>query len=312
VATVLKGDDSMDIDAEIRDLFLRAGCTGTVCAGEVTGTHTYGLDADEPVAPASVVKVQIGLTVLNAIAEGTVDGTRRVLLPAARRTRGPAGISLLSDDVEMSVRDLITMMLTISDNVATDALTALVGLQAINGTTGLLGMAHTAVTTDLATMLDALAVDAGFPDYAALEAFQPGDGDPSVDEIRARLAASAALDPARGTHTTARDAVQLLRALWNDEAGPQPACAQIRLAMARQLTRHRIASGFPPDVKVAAKSGGLMGVVRNEVGVVGFADGTSYAVAVFTRTDPATRADPRRIDATVGVVAERAVAAIRR
>jgi beta-lactamase class A len=302
----------MDTDDEIRDLFLRAGCTGTVCAGEITGTGTYGLDADVLVAPASVVKVQIGLTVLNAIADGTVDGTDRVLLPAARRTRGPAGVSLLSDDVEMSVRDLVTMMLTISDNVATDALTALVGVEAVNGVTGRLGMADTAVASDLATMLDAMAVEAGFADYAALEVYQPGDGGPSADEIQSRLAASAALDPARGTHTTARDAVRLLRALWNDEAGPRPACAQVRQAMARQLTRHRIASGFPPDVKVAAKSGGLMGVVRNEVGVVGFPDGTSYAVAVFTRTDPAATPDSRRIDATVGLVAERAVATFRR
>jgi beta-lactamase class A len=302
----------MDADVEIRDLLERAGCTGTVCAAELTGTGAYGLDADLRVTPASVVKVQIGLTVLIAVAEGTVAGTDRVLLPASRRTPGPAGISLLSDYVGMSVRDLVTMMLTISDNVATDAGTALVGVHAVNAVTAGLGMADTAVTSDLATMLDAMAVEAGFPDYAALAAHEPGDGGRSSEEIRVRLATSGALDPARGSHTTARDSVRLLRAIWNDQAGPQTACAQIRLAMARQLTRHRIASGFPPDVEVAAKSGGLMGVVRNEVGVVRFPDGASYAVAVFTRSDPAVQADPRRIDAAVGAVAERSVAALRR
>jgi fatty-acyl-CoA synthase len=34
---------------------------------------------------------------------------------------------------------------------------------------------------------------------------------------------------------------------------------------------------------VAAKSGGLMGIIRNEAGVVTFPDGAAYAVAVFTR-----------------------------
>jgi beta-lactamase class A len=77
--------------------------------------------------------------------------------------------------------------------------------------------------------------------------------------------------------------------------------------MHQQLTRHRIASGFPPEVLVAAKSGGLMGVVRNEVAVVRLPDGSSYAVAVFTRSDPGRRADARLIDAAIGAAAAHAV-----
>jgi beta-lactamase class A len=37
-----------------------------------------------------------------------------------RRTPGPVGISLMRDDVAMSVRDFVVAMLTISDNVAID------------------------------------------------------------------------------------------------------------------------------------------------------------------------------------------------
>jgi beta-lactamase class A len=74
----------------------------------------------------------------------------------------------------------------------------------------------------------------------------------------------------------------LLRLIWTDEAGPPEACARVRELMGRQLSRHRLSSGFAPGVRVAAKSGGLMGVVRNEVGAVTFADGERYFVAVFT------------------------------
>jgi beta-lactamase class A len=73
--------------------------------------------------------------------------------------------------------------------------------------------------------------------------------------------------------------------------------------MAAQLTRHRIASGFGPDVTVAAKSGGLMGLIRNETGVVSFPDGEQYAVAVFTRCTPDATIDPARIDAGIGRIA---------
>ena len=80
--------------------------------------------------------------------------------------------------------------------------------------------------------------------------------------------------------------VQLLAAIWDDRAGPPEACARVRHLMAQQLTRHRLASGFAAGVKVAAKSGGLAGMVRNEVGVITYPDGSRYAAAVFTRTRP--------------------------
>ncbi|MBO0846680.1 MAG: hypothetical protein J2P22_14825, partial [Nocardioides sp.] len=67
------------------------------------------------------------------------------------------------------------------------------------------------MTSDLMAMLDAMAREAGFHDYAALASYEPpAPGDASADEIRTRLAATAALDPARGTRTTARDCVLLL------------------------------------------------------------------------------------------------------
>lgn len=73
--------------------------------------------------------------------------------------------------------------------------------------------------------------------------------------------------------------------------------------MGQQLTRHRIASGFGPGISVAAKSGGLMGIVRNEAGVVTGPDGTGYAVAVFTRREPGIDTDPAAIDARIGRIA---------
>jgi beta-lactamase class A len=81
--------------------------------------------------------------------------------------------------------------------------------------------------------------------------------------------------------------------------------------MSRQLTRHRIASGFDPSAVVAAKSGALLGVVRNEAGVVSFPDGSAFAVAVFTRRGPGDVADPSSIDAAIGRSARSLVDALR-
>jgi hypothetical protein len=45
--------------------------------------------------------------------------------------------------------------------------------------------------------------------------------------------------------------------------------------------------------------------------MVTFPDGGAYAVAVFTRTDPVRRADPRFVDAAIGKVAAEAVDRLR-
>lgn len=123
-----------------------------------------------------------------------------------------------------------------------------------------------------------------------------------------RLLVSRALDPSQGTRTTPRDMVDLLRLIWTDQAGPAAACERVRAVMARQLTRHRIASGFRLPVRVAAKSGSLVGVIRNDIGVISFPDGRRYAAAVFTRSRPGS--DDATISRAIGTVAARAVAAL--
>ena len=280
----------------------RASGTG---AGREHGAAAFGgvgVEADRPMSPASVAKVQVALAVEDAIAAGTLDGREQRILAADRRTPGPTGISLSRDEVRMSVRDLVVQMLTISDNVATDELLTLVGVRRVNELTARLGMRGTRITGDLRSVLDDMAREAGFGGYPALAAHDPAAG-PSPAEVRQSLHTSAALDPARGWATTAADTVTLLRAIWTDTAAAPAACANVREAMSRQLTRHRIAAGFGPEVAVAAKSGGLMGLVRNEAAVVTFPGAARYAVAVFTRSTPDTPTDPARIDAGIGRVA---------
>jgi hypothetical protein len=198
-------------------------------------------------------------------------------------------------------RDIVAIK--ISDNVATDELMNLAGVDRINRLTRELGLPHTHITADLRTTLDDIAGEAGFASYAAMVEHDPNTmGEPSAQQIEAAVVASAALDPSRGTRTTASDTVQLLQAIWTDRAGPRPVCASVRRSMARQLTRNRIASAFEAPVSVAAKSGGLLGVVRNEAGVVSFPDGGAYAVAVFTRRPIDNRVDPAVIDTTIGTI----------
>lgn len=258
----------------VDEVFAGAGVTGTVCAAPVDADVVFEHRADEPVTPGSVMKVQVGLAALEAFDTGALDGRRRVVLRADRRTPGAVGIG------------------------------------AVNALTTRLRLSATTVTADLASMLDAMALEVGFADYAALADHEPGSGGPTADELRVALAGTSALDPSRGTRTTARDMVRLLQLVWVDEASSPQVCRRLRRHLGQQLTRDRIASGFGPEVGVAAKSGGLMGVVRSEVGVVTRAGGRAFAVAVFTRSDPRRPTSAAAVNRAIGRVAALAVDAL--
>ena len=287
---------------EAHPLLRELGLSGAGFAAPVLGGPGVGFNADSPVSPASVMKIQIALAVERAMALGQIDGAAERVLSPERRTSGPAGVSLMQDEVRMSVRDLVVAMLTISDNVATDELIEVAGLDEINRLTQAIGLQQTFIAANLRDTLDEIAAEVGFSDYTAMAAHDPATG-PSNQEIEATVHASAPLDPARGTRTTAADTVRLLQEIWLDRAAPAPACASVRRLMLLQLTKGRIASAFDPPISVAAKSGGLLGVIRNEAAVVSFPDGAAYAVAIFTRREIGTPIAPAAIDDTIGKIA---------
>jgi beta-lactamase class A len=118
------------------------------------------------------------------------------------------------------------------------------------------------------------------------------------------------LQPETATRTTPHDMTLLLKQIWLERAAPPQACAEIRRLMGQQ-TSYRIAVGFPTGISVRAKSGSLMGRVRNEIGVVAYPDGHRYAVAIFTNAHHRAARQPT-IDRAIGAAAALAVSEIRR
>ncbi|WP_331271234.1 serine hydrolase [Arthrobacter sp. 35W] len=80
-------------------------------------------------------------------------------------------------------------------------------------------------------------------------------------------------------------------------------------AEAGKIWPHRLSSGFPSDVLIAAKTG-TVPAVRNEAGVVTYPDGRRYAVAVFTRADSLADRLPD-VDSSIGAAGHRVVEHLR-
>jgi beta-lactamase class A len=118
------------------------------------------------------------------------------------------------------------------------------------------------------------------------------------------------VDPLVTSRSTPRDVTTLLGQIWRDDAAAPEVCAEVRRILGLQVWPHRLASGFPEDsVRTSGKTGTLPRW-RNEAGVVEYADGGRYAVAVFTRSAATTMKHPRA-DAVIGTAARLAVDLLR-
>lgn len=285
---------------DLKDVFEEAGVTGFVHACEVDGDRETGLGSHDLVVTASVFKIPVMLELARQAAAGELSLTDRVRVAAADRTIGPTAISVMLDDVELSLRDLALLMMSVSDNTATDVIMRVVGLDRINATIRELGLERTRLVGDCRELLGSLTEDVGVERSSDLRL---SDIEPE------RLRKWRSLDPERTSRTTPAEMTTLLQLIWRDEAGPPEACAEVRRIMALQVWPHRLTSGFPSGITLAAKTGTLPGI-RNEAGVVTYPDGSRYAVAVFTRAPVFLDRQPQ-VDASIGRAAFRAVESLR-
>ena len=275
------------IQSRIARGFARLDCEAALHVRALSTDAEVGLRADEWAVMASVFKPIVALEFYAQATAGELDPSEAVQILPTTSTPGPVGLSNFLDPLTISLGDLAFLMLTISDNAATDVIIARIGLHRANARAAHCGCASTLIAGDLQTMLAGVSAEMGFSSYAELVQAQSGA---LGEDIRLRsidpqrLAGLAALDPSRGaSRTTARDMTQFLTSVWRDQAAPAAACRRLREVMARQVTR-RLETATPDGGLLAAKSGGLFGRVRNEIGVITYPDGQAYAFAVLTRS----------------------------
>lgn len=253
--------------------------------------------ADDPVVAASVFKLPVLVEMCRQISVGTLDGQQRVRIGADEcRTLGGIGLSVMLDEVELSLRDLAVLMMSISDNRATDVICDLVGLDAVATLLQQLDLPGTVIPGDCQWLFDSIEQDMAGQDWDAIE---PGPDDPRLS-VRA-------VTPLETIRTTPRETTTLLGKLWRDEDLPADACAHARHILGLQVWPHRLATAFPDDSVTLSGKTGTFGPVRNEVGVAEFPDGQRLAIAVFLNTGSASgrqRDADRAIGRIGAVVAE--------
>jgi beta-lactamase class A len=255
-----------------------------VGAVDVVSGRAASLNGGEVFPMASSYKVPIAIELLTRVDRGTLRLDSMVALNAADVSPGSGSISQLFQvpGVALSVRNLLELMMLISDNSATDKVLELAGGgDAVTARMRALG--YPRIRVDRSTLhLIADFVGAPVPAGARVAPAEYRQLTAAIDaEQRQRAGIAFATDP-RDT-STPDDMARLLAALARGELLSQASTALLLDIMTRSTTgRDRILGMLPPGVTAAHKTG-TIGGTTNDVGVMGLPNGGLVAIAVFVR-----------------------------
>lgn len=218
------------------------GFAGTVglWVGTPQGEALATLNGDRVFPAASTIKVPLLVMALQAAQRGDLRLEDRVALQAADRVPGAGVLHELGAGLALSWQDVLTLMIIVSDNTATNLTIGQLGVDAVNRWLGAHGLNGTRLVGKLQ-----------LPPDQRNEAQRRGERNA----------------------TTATDQARLLRLLLAGDLLDPPHTALALSILERQQYRDLIGRGVPADpdgeplYRVASKSGELTGV-HHDVGVI--------------------------------------------
>lgn len=238
------------------------------------------VNGDEPFPMASTFKIPILATACLQLAAGEINLDARLPLQDEDKSLGSGILPYFEKGLQPTVRDLLTLMIIISDNTATDMMVEFLGGAAvIEGTMREIGLSEIYFKHNCKDLLRFLfpddVVDLPLEELVAWSA--------QHDILRDGLAFS------RGPQNnvcTANAMNKLLHMIYSGalfDGEVQETAISILL---KQQFNVRLSRFLPPGVKVAHKTG-TIGGIRNDSGIIFIGDSNHVIVTIFTEWDEA-------------------------
>lgn len=236
--------------AVVEALIREAEATGGVLGVAVHGAEgeIFSHNGDRRFRAASTIKLPIMIEAYREIESGAINLDETIRLRDEDRIPGSGVLGHLHTGLELTLADLLSLMIAVSDNTATNLILDRTGLDAVNATMQSLGMGHSVLGRRILGHL-------------------PNPGDPENW--------AAPSDFARAMH-----------AIITNEAATPESCAQMLATLKQQGEIRRISRFLTggPDVRWGTKPGDLPGVI-NDVGFVS-SDSGALSLAVFCENLP--------------------------
>ncbi|HUQ17928.1 MAG TPA: serine hydrolase, partial [Candidatus Saccharimonadales bacterium] len=255
-----------------------------------SGRH-LAYQEDEVFPTASVIKLPLLVTLYEEAQAGRIDLAERVEYREDTRVAGSGVLQYLDPGLALTLRDLAVLMMTVSDNTATDLLLDRVTKVRVEEAMDRYGLRSIRIPFDIREMLMEL-VD--------LDHRKPG----GYDELRQRLRLSVgsggrSMIPAEADRATPADLCRLLELIGTNAILGESGCTAVVELMKRIQSGTRIPGLLPKGTVVAHKTGSYRRL-RNDVGLV-YAPSGPYAIAICARELPRDDLDDDRAIAQISL-----------
>lgn len=284
--------------------------TGGVAVRHIERGESVSFDGDTTYPTASVFKVPVLVEAFCRVGAGEIALDDRWELTEADKSTGSGVLTRLSPGLQPTVRDLLTLMIIISDNTATDILVRRLGPERITATMEALGLSNTVVANTCIELVRCVVGDAppSNAPYQTARAVKANPPDPNAFAYQ-------------GTRdnniSTANEMAELFLRIHTGEGMDAIGIdtegrAAMRDILLLQQLNERLPRFIPGVTPIAHKTGSLSGpwAVRNDAGLIDMGDRGTAAIAVFTRTRVPEDADATslarlltRIDEEIGEIA---------
>jgi N-acetylated-alpha-linked acidic dipeptidase len=270
------------LEARLRRV--REGVDGrmAIYVEDLESGESVAIDADSAYETFSVIKVPIMAAVLQRVEQGELSLDQRLTLRLDQR-RIPSGVLYALDPgLQPTLRDLLTLMIVISDNVATDALADLVGRDSVTAFMAQLGLPNTRIRfSDLdwdrewLSALDPSYRNASGDRTIAFPFAQYPDA--KVGEAFRRVIEDTGLYFGR---STARETGRLFGSIAKGELVSKDASRLMVEILSRQQVDDRLPRYLGDGVEIAHKTGDGQPWVANDAGIL-WVKGRPIVVVVF-------------------------------
>src|SRR5215472_5455550 len=140
-----KGDGATDAKLEQQLAALAAVHRGhvTVYAKQWNTGRVVAIDAEQPVQTASVIKLAILFEAMEQVRAGKAKWDEKITLAKGDGVSGSGVLTFFDAPLTLTLKDVLTMMVIVSDNTATNLAIDRLGLEAVNARIAWMGLKDT-------------------------------------------------------------------------------------------------------------------------------------------------------------------------
>lgn len=286
------------LKAQIERIIPRArGEVGVAIKHIESGTEVL-VNADKMYPMASTYKVPILAEVFYQRAAGKLTLADRIeVTPADVHPGGTIALLLDGPGLQMSIHNLINLMMRVSDNSAADLLIAKVGADNVTARMKSLGLDNIRVDRSTLEMI----LDQEGLDYATYGKLPMAQLRERLDTVDAQTAARAndRFNKTEKDVATPRQMNLLLEKIYLGQIVDRASSDEIMEFMNHSMIgQTRMPGALPEGTRVVHKTGTISGST-NDTGIVFLPDGCHLLVTVFTKDAKAPAADRERVIADI-------------